>query len=510
MTALLCTLALTPAAAKLGHFFGAIDHPGTRKVHTSARPRTGGIALFATFILLLGLAACTPLIQPWFEVNQGFLFIMAGLALAFAAGLIDDFVHLHCLIKLGLQVISAGLAYFGGLHIDQFYLLPWVDVEFGPLTSFGLTLFWFLLFINAVNLIDGLDGLAGGIIVFAATTMTILLAWRGDMAHAAWFAVISGSCLGFLRYNFHPASVFLGDGGSYFLGYAMAAFAIVAEFKSQMGASLLIPVIGLGVPMLDTIVSPIRRFLLGKGVFSPDSDHIHHRLLRKGLSTRQAIWILYGITLVLCLFSLFLVQLRDARGIFLLLIMGSGFVLFLYQLGYFKQFKNGNLSTWMQDVCYEMGLAQDRRSFVNLQMAICDSPDFPSMWENTVNALEQFEFDLGEMVLYNGSGPDHPGSRFIWTKNGQDYTQIVNMSGNMKLEMPLIDKNNRLLGLLWLIKDMHNTDMSHYTLRRVEHLRRSVVKTVEGLHKQTSQLRRRERTNKGAGIAGGVGTEDKS
>ena len=493
MAALLCTMALTPGAAKLGRSFGAIDHPGTRKVHTSARPRTGGIALFATFILLLGLVAFTPLIQPWFEVSQGFFFIMGGLSLAFAAGLIDDFVHLHCLIKLGLQIISASLAYFGGLHIDHFHLLPWVDVEFGVLTSYGLTLFWFLLFINAVNLIDGLDGLAGGIIFFAASTMTILLAWRGDMANAAWFALIAGSCLGFLRYNFHPASVFLGDGGSYFLGYAMAAFSILANFKSQMGASLLIPIIGLGVPMMDTLLSPIRRFLVGKGVFSPDSDHVHHRLLHKGLSTKQAIWVLYAITLVLCLFSLYVVQLRDARGIFLLLFLGSGYVLFMYKLGYFKQFGNGNFATWMQDVCYEMGLNQDRRSFVNLQMAICDSADLPSLWENTVQALNQFEFDLGEMVLYNGSGLDQPNPRFIWTKNGQDYTQIVNMSGTMKLEMPLIGRDDRVLGMLWLIKDMHNTNMSHYTLRRVEHLRRSILKTVEGLRKQASPLMHREK-----------------
>ncbi|MFP4428454.1 MAG: glycosyltransferase family 4 protein, partial [Desulfovermiculus sp.] len=505
LAALLGTLVLTPVAAKIGYVFGAIDQPGARKIHTSARPRTGGIALFASFVLLLGLAALTPLFQPWFVINQGFFFTMAGLSLAFAAGLIDDFHNLHCLTKLGLQIVSASLAFFGGLHIDHFYL-PGVHLEFNPLLSFGLTLFWFLLFINAVNLIDGLDGLAGGIVFFAASTMTILLAWRGDMANAAWFALIAGCCLGFLRSNFHPASVFLGDGGSYFLGYAMAAFSIMANFKSQVGASLLIPIIGLGVPMMDTLISPIRRFLMGKGVFSPDSDHIHHRLLHKGLSTHQAIWILYGITVVLCLFALYLVQLRDSRGILLLLVMGSGYMLFMYKLGYFKQFGNGNFSTWMQDVCYEMGLAQDRRSFVNLQLAICDSHDFPALWDNTVQALEQFEFDLGEMVLYNGSNSDHPDLRFTWTKNGQDYTQIINSAGSMKLEMPLITRDNRVLGMLWLIKDMHNTNLSHYTLRRVEHLRRSVLKTVEGLHKQSLPLTHREGKNNAASAAGGVGT----
>ncbi len=480
MAAFLCTLVLTPLASFIGRICGAIDYPGTRKIHQSARPRTGGIALCATFCLLLGLVTLTPLIQPWFEFNQEFILILAGLGVAFASGLIDDFAQLNCYLKLFLQIISASLAYSGGLHIDQFYL-PGLGWEFGPLLSYGLTVFWFLLFINAVNLIDGLDGLAGGIVFFAASTMTILLAWRGDLANASWFALIAGSCLGFLRYNFNPATVFLGDGGSYFLGYAMAAFSIMADFKSQMGASVLIPVIGLGVPMLDTIVSPIRRFLLGKRIFDPDSEHVHHRLLRKGMSTNQAIWVLYSITVVLCIFSLYVVQLRDARGLLILLVLGSGFALFMYKLGYFRQFRSGSFSTWMRDVGYEIGLAQDRRSFVNLQLAICESPDLSTLWDNTVLAFEQFEFDLGEMVLFKKSNPAPQNLHFIWTKNGQDYSNIVNMSGTMKLEMPLIGKDSQLLGMLWLIKDMHNTNMSHYTLRRVEHLRRSVLKTVEGL-----------------------------
>ncbi|MFO7801672.1 MAG: MraY family glycosyltransferase [Desulfovermiculus sp.] len=483
--ALLGTLILTPWATTIGRKFGAMDLPSQRKVHARPCPRTGGIAIYVTFLLILVPSVLVSSLSAWVEPHQGMYLMLSGLSLAFATGLIDDFVHLHCLLKLGLQIAAASLAYAGGLHIDHF-TLPWLDLAFGPLTSYGLTLFWFLLFINAVNLIDGLDGLAGGIVFFAASTMTILLAWRGDIANAAWFAIIAGCCLGFLRYNFNPATVFLGDGGSYFLGFAMAAFSIQADFKSQMGASLLIPLIGLGVPMMDTIVSPIRRFLLGKGVFSPDSDHVHHRLLHKGLSTNQAIWVLYGISVALCLFSLYVVQLRDARGGLLLVLLGSAVVLFMYKLGYFNQFKNGSISRWLQDVCYEAGLSQDRRSFVNLQMAICESHDLISLWENTAQALEKFEFDLGEMVLFTSPDGTQTDPRFIWTKNGFDYEQIVSMSGTMKLEMPLIGTNDQLLGMLWLIKDMHNTHMSHYTLRRVEHLRRSILKTVEGLRKAPS------------------------
>ena len=478
--AILSTVVLTPAAARIGRRFGAIDQPGSRKVHTRPCPRTGGIALYLTFLLIIGLSLFTPLIAPWFEANTSFLLLLCGLSIVFGIGLLDDFAQLNCILKLVFQCLGASLAYFSGLQIDHFYL-PNLQLEFGPLLSYSLTIIWFLLFINAVNLIDGLDGLASGITFFAASVMTITLVWRADLQGAAWFAIISGSCLGFLRYNFNPAKIFLGDGGSYFLGFSMAAFSILADFKSQMGASLLIPIIGMGIPIMDAIVSPVRRFLLGKGIFQPDDDHIHHRLLTKGLSTNQAIWVLYCITFILCLFALYLVHLRDERSVFLLLIMGVAVIFFIIKLGYFSYIKREGLSSWLHDLSYEAGLNQDRRSFVHINNTISKSTDLATMWSNTIIALDLFEFDLGELVIFENHDQAEIKERYIWTKDSQSYTQIINLPGTMKLEMPLIGKNSRVLGMLWLIKDMHNTNMSHYTLRRVEHLRRSVLKTVQGL-----------------------------
>ena len=170
----------------------------------------------------------------------------------------------------------------GGLKFDMFGM----GLEFGVF-SYLITLFWFILFINAVNLADGLDGLAGGIICFVASVMVILSILNDNYVVAMMFTALSGSVLGFLRYNFNPASIFLGDGGSYFLGYMIAALSILGNVKHQVGAATMIPILALGVPLFDTILSPLRRFVKGRKMFHPDDGHVHHRLIRMGFSVKK-------------------------------------------------------------------------------------------------------------------------------------------------------------------------------------------------------------------------------
>jgi len=475
---LLSTLALTPLAAKIGRAFGAIDQPGMRKIHSTARPRTGGIALFTAFALLLVLAHFTPLFEPWFEIDRDFFLIMSGLSLAFMTGLIDDFVHLHCLVKLGLQIASATLAFAGGLHIDHFYLGS-LQIDFSPLASFVLTQFWFLLFINAVNLIDGLDGLAVGILVFASAVMALLLAIRGDTLGAAWFTIIAGNCLGFLYYNFSPAKIFLGDGGSYFLGYCMAAFSIMAGFKSHLGAAFLIPVVGMGIPVFDTILAPIRRFFSGKAIFRPDEDHIHHRLLKKGLSTKRVVLILYGLTGLLCFFSLFLAQMRDPRAGLLLLGPGIGAVVLMKRLDYFDSLSTESFSNWIKDMSYFTGLHKDRRSFLDLQAKISSSKSLEELWTHIAAALDLFGFDLGRMVLNNGfHNGQEKSAAYEWSRKDEKFETLLMQEHMLKLELPFVQQEMDHLGTLWLLKDLRQDMMSHYTLQRVEHLRRSVSKAL--------------------------------
>jgi len=212
--------------------------------------------------------------------------------------------------------------------------------------SYLVTVFWFILFINAVNIVDGLDGLAAGIVVFASLVMVILSILQDDFLSAIFFAAMAGAALGFLRYNFNPASIFLGDGGSYFLGYSIAAFSIMGSVKSQVSVALLIPLLALGIPLFDTLLSPLRRFLLGKKLFQPDAAHFHHRLLEKGLTARNAVYVIYLITLFLCIISIAIVNIRDERAGLFVIVLGAAAVIFVRKLGYFEYFGSKKIYSW--------------------------------------------------------------------------------------------------------------------------------------------------------------------
>ena len=289
--ALIFSLALTPLTRMLGVSLGAMDIPLKRKVHSSPIPRIGGVAVFLAFvaatIILVNLNATR--VSELFVFNQRTAFGFYGALVVFGCGLWDDFRRLNPGIKLFFQIVGATLAFVGGLSINGFFIGSYA-IKFGVLGSYVVTVFWFVLFINAVNLIDGLDGLAGGVVFFVCILMIILSAMHGAYLTAFYFSALGGAILGFLKYNFNPASIFLGDGGSYFLGYAVAALSIVGSVKSQVGALILMPVLALGVPIFDTIFAPIRRFIRGREIFRPDQGHIHHIFLRMGFSILPIFW----------------------------------------------------------------------------------------------------------------------------------------------------------------------------------------------------------------------------
>jgi len=268
-----------------------------------------------------------------------------------------------------------------------------------PVLSYGLTIFWFLLFINAVNLVDGLDGLAGGIVVFASMVLVLLLILSKQYVTALYFSILAGSVLGFLRYNFNPASIFLGDGGSYFLGYAIASLSILGSVKSQVGAALAIPLLALGVPLFDTILSPLRRFIRGKKMFHPDNGHVHHHLINLGLTTRKAVLILYGITFLLCLLAIFATNLRDERAGLFLVVLGAGVAIFVRKLGYFEYLASDKLYGWFQDISDQTGFSHDRRSFLNQQIEISQSKNINELWDRLQTAAHFLGIEFIELKL---------------------------------------------------------------------------------------------------------------
>ena len=203
-------------------------------MHTSTIPRSGGAVIFLSFFLTL--FACSMLMTNVSNLlvwDDKILFGILGAVVVFSIGFYDDFHRLTPKVKFLFQIVATSLAFYSGLRIEAFELFG-LRVHFG-ITSYFITVFWFLLFINAVNLIDGLDGLAAGVGVFASIVMVLLGIMQSDYLTAMEFAALGGTLLGFLRYNFNPARIFLGDGGSYFIGYTIASLAILGSTKTRWG-----------------------------------------------------------------------------------------------------------------------------------------------------------------------------------------------------------------------------------------------------------------------------------
>ena len=496
LISLVLSLILTPLAGKLGVRFGALDVPGERKVHTSSIPRCGGLAIFVAFFLTLALSHFFMTnVSNLLVMDRRATFLLLGALVVFGAGLFDDFHRLGHKVKFIFQIIGASVAFWGGIRIGSFALFD-VSLGFGWMSYF-VTVFWFLLFINAVNLIDGLDGLAAGICFFASFIMIVLLIIKGNFLYAMAFSSLAGALLGFLRYNFNPASIFMGDGGSYFLGYTIAGLSIICLIKSQVGAMMLIPVLALGVPIFDAILSPIRRLIVGHEMFRPDKGHIHHRLLAKGLSTRKIVLMAYGVTCVFCLSAIVLVNFRDEFAGLFLIILAVGAFMFVRKLGYFEYITSDKIYGWFKDVTDIAGFTRERRSFLDLQMEISRSEDLRDLWKNICRALEMLEFDIAEFRLQRRSNDDcadkshfakywiseneriENGEKnlFLWARGKIDVTEYARKEDPLlKLELPLVDATGeRTIGTLWLVKDLKRAQITHYTLRRVEHLRRTIV-----------------------------------
>jgi UDP-GlcNAc:undecaprenyl-phosphate/decaprenyl-phosphate GlcNAc-1-phosphate transferase len=495
--ALILSLLLTPLSRHYGITAGALDRPDVRKMHTVPIPRTGGIGILLAFLLALSMVPFFgTLVSDMIQLDRIIIGFLLGAALIFSVGLLDDFRPLNALLKICLQIAAASVAFYFGVKIQRFDLFEWEFLLFhNELFSYLVTVFWFLLFINAVNLIDGLDGLAGGVCLITTVIMIVLLVFVEQFYLALLFSILAGSIAGFLPFNFQSEKLFMGDSGSYFLGYMLAGLAIIGSVKSQMGAILLMLFISMGIPLFDVIFSPIRRFFLGKGIFQPDKKHIHHKLLALGLSSRRVVLVLYGATILLCAAALLLVNLRSEQAGFLLIFLGLGAFFFLRSAGYFRSVEYRRFQSFFRDFSDMTGLSKARRNFLDLQLSIQSSPDVDVLWVNICNALEALDLDYAEITLSTTDGrrfslsskplprssENGNGFRRAWQRTKFVPETSLTQMHMLKLELPLRNKSHVSYGTLWLIKNLSRSPIDHYTLSRIEHLRRSIIRCLYGL-----------------------------
>ncbi|HUS19792.1 MAG TPA: MraY family glycosyltransferase [Terriglobales bacterium] len=313
------------------------NHSNSRSIHDRPVPRLGGVAIFLAFNtgLLLLMLAYDQMGRNPFEFKQLLLKTMPAATVIFTLGLVDDIVDLKAWIKFIVQVVAALMLYFNGMQIHELPFLSGLGIHnLGTVVSIGLTILWVVGITNAFNLIDGLDGLAAGSAFFATSAVFVVGLISGYTPVALVAVGLVAAITGFLRFNFHPASIFLGDSGSLFLGFMLSALALAGVQKSPTLLAVAIPVVACGLPIMDTAIAIFRRLLSGKPIFSSDREHIHHKLMNRGLSQKQVVIMLYGVSALCAFLSLFLLRPGGGTYAIVIAVMGVGAWMGLQQLDY--------------------------------------------------------------------------------------------------------------------------------------------------------------------------------
>lgn len=334
---LFLALAVTPLVRRWALRWGAVDLPDDkRRIHTRPTPRLGGLAIYLAFLATLTLApwlgtlVSQNLLNNWHNVG---VLLTAG-TLIFALGVYDDFCGANATVKLIVQLLAAMLLYGYGFRISMLSLPFGGGWELPMVLSFPLTALWIVGITNAFNLIDGIDGLAAGASAFALLSLFLCSLAQSHPEVSLMSIILVGAVIGFLRYNFNPAKIFLGDSGSLLLGFMAAVLSLVSAQKSPTLVAIAIPLVSFGLPVTEVGVSISRRFLSGAPLFEGDRRHIHHMLLQRGLTQRQAVILLYGICALFTLFGLMLLNPQRNMVALILFVLGVGIVLGVYQLRY--------------------------------------------------------------------------------------------------------------------------------------------------------------------------------
>ncbi len=317
--ALVLGFLVTPRVRALAVKCGALDYPEPRKIHNGPMPRLGGLAVYLAFV---------PAVLLFRELALQVWGLLAGATLVLLLGIVDDIRGLSPRVKLAGQVAASLAVIPFGVQV-HFITNP-LNGDMIMLGAFSipLTVLWIVAVTNAVNLIDGLDGLAGGVSSIAALTMAAV-AWTqwimfgiDGLPEMIMLALtLVAAVTGFLRHNFYPAKIFLGDSGSMFLGFTLAVMAILSLTKSATAISVFIPLVILGVPLLDTFFAVIRRYHLHRPIFQPDREHLHHQLMAMGLNHRQTVLAIYGLSAFLGLSAVVLNLVSNHQALFMLVII---------------------------------------------------------------------------------------------------------------------------------------------------------------------------------------------
>ena len=422
----------TPLVILLARRLKAIDSPGLRKIHDSPVPRFGGLALAVS---MLAMSACVLALdnsigQAFRGIQTQVIALLVGAVLMLIIGGLDDIHGLRARLKLLAQIAAAVVVCAAGVRINQVAVADWFILDFGW-WSWPITVFWIVAITNAVNLIDGLDGLAAGICAVACGTIAVLALWSGQAMMAVLMLALLGSLTGFLLFNFNPARIFLGDSGTYFLGFVLGASSVMCSNKSSTLVALTLPLLALGVPIFDTFFSILRRFLERRSLFAPDRKHIHHRLLDMGLHQRQAVIILYIVTALAAGLGMFMMITRDLGT---LVVFAAVLLLLALVFRFVGSVRlREAIAGLKQNLTVNKQRRQERLSFEQKQLLLREARSFQAWWRAVCTTVEEMDFTWMSMSVRNRDGTTR---RLEWlcTEEPSGQQTVIRMT------MPVADR----------------------------------------------------------------------
>jgi UDP-GlcNAc:undecaprenyl-phosphate/decaprenyl-phosphate GlcNAc-1-phosphate transferase len=455
LLALAVAAALTPLVERLARRFSWLDRPNeSRKVHTRAVPRIGGIAVVTAFLApIIGLIFHDNEISDLLYAEPAkVLGLTAGATAIVALGIFDDLKGADARVKLVVQTSVAVGMWFAGFSIER------MANPFGPPFQLGVlslpaTVLWIVAIVNALNLIDGLDGLASGVALFATLVLFVVSFNDHAVLLCLMTATLCGSLVGFLFFNFNPARIFLGDSGSMFLGFCLAVISLWTQRKGAAAVALLIPTLALALPILDTSLSFVRRIARGKNPFRADREHLHHRLLELGLSHRSAVLTLYVASGIFALGGLALLDNDTTRRAIALAAVGVSALLFFRRVGLLS------LPTPKQDAIEQKSDIREEVRDVTRAIRLATSAE--GMWRQLCRSFPLLGVvDEARLSLLTGDLEETQERQEVvyhWREGaspeGTDWSLDQSSPRVPVLRLPLVDQGQRLGELRVLFRE---------------------------------------------------------
>ncbi len=404
---------ITPIVIRVARQLNIVDTPDIRKVHSKPIPRIGGVAIFVSMMgLVIPVLFLPNVVGDSFRlIHSKIVVVLCAAGFIFFVGLVDDVRDLRVRTKLWAQLAAAIIVCSAGIRIESITFTDWLMLDFGWF-SWPFTLFWIVGITNAVNLSDGLDGLAAGISAGACGVIAILAICNNDVVMAVLMLALLGSLTGFLLFNFDPAKIFMGDSGSLFLGFTIASSSVLCATKIETITGLALPILALGLPILDTLFSMLRRFLERRSLFAPDRSHFHHRLLALGLHQRHVVITAYVVTLLAAGLGMFMLVTRNGQTIIVFICTMLLLVLVFRVVGSVRL--RETITGLKRNYSISSQKKQELKTFENIELHFRQAEKFDEWWQAVCFAADEMDFVSGFLPLTKRDGTKRT---LVWEKS---------------------------------------------------------------------------------------------